>query len=42
MEIAEFSGPVLEAGDDDFESARKIWNGDIQASQPSSPGLTAV
>jgi FAD/FMN-containing dehydrogenase len=30
MEIAEFSGAVLEAGDEDFESARQIWNGDIQ------------
>jgi FAD/FMN-containing dehydrogenase len=30
MEIAEFSGAVLEAGDDGFETARQIWNGDIQ------------
>ena len=30
MEIAEFSGVVLEPGDEDFETARLIWNGDIQ------------
>jgi FAD/FMN-containing dehydrogenase len=30
MEIAEFSGAVLEPGDEDFETARQIWNGDIQ------------
>ena len=30
MEIAEFSGAVLEPGDEDFETARLIWNGDIQ------------
>jgi FAD/FMN-containing dehydrogenase len=30
MEIAEFSGAVLEPGDDGFETARLIWNGDIQ------------
>jgi FAD/FMN-containing dehydrogenase len=30
MEIASFSGTVLEAGDDGFETARQIWNGDIQ------------
>ena len=30
MEIAGFLGDVLEAGDDGFEAARQIWNGDIQ------------
>jgi FAD/FMN-containing dehydrogenase len=30
MEIASFSGTVLQAGDDGFETARQIWNGDIQ------------
>lgn len=30
MEIAGFLGEVLEAGDEGFESARQIWNGDIQ------------
>jgi FAD/FMN-containing dehydrogenase len=30
MEIAEFSGAVFEPGDDGFETARQIWNGEIQ------------
>lgn len=30
MEIAGFSGVVLEAGDEGFEIARQIWNADIQ------------
>src|SRR5215218_4927733 len=30
MEIAGFLGETLEAGDDRFEAARQIWNGDIQ------------
>ena len=30
MDIAGFSGAVLEAGDEDYEAARQIWNGDIQ------------
>jgi FAD/FMN-containing dehydrogenase len=30
MEIAGFLGAVLDADDDGFEAARKIWNGDIQ------------
>jgi FAD/FMN-containing dehydrogenase len=30
MEIAGFSGDVLEAGDEGYEPARQIWNGDIQ------------
>jgi FAD/FMN-containing dehydrogenase len=30
MEIARFLGEVLEAGDEGFENARQIWNGEIQ------------
>jgi FAD/FMN-containing dehydrogenase len=30
MNIASFSGTVLQAGDEGFETARQIWNGDIQ------------
>jgi len=30
MEIPGFLGAVLEPGDDGFETARQIWNGDIQ------------
>ena len=30
MEIAGFLGAVLEPGDERFETARQIWNGDIQ------------
>ena len=30
MEIAGFLGAVLQAGDEGFETARQIWNGDIQ------------
>jgi FAD/FMN-containing dehydrogenase len=30
MEIAGFTGSVLVPGDERFESARQIWNGDIQ------------
>ncbi len=30
MEIAGFTGRVLQPGDDGYEEARKIWNGDIQ------------
>ena len=30
MEIAGFLGAVLEAGDEGFDTARQIWNGDIQ------------
>jgi FAD/FMN-containing dehydrogenase len=30
MEIAGFLGEVLEAGDEGFENARQIWNGEIQ------------
>jgi FAD/FMN-containing dehydrogenase len=35
MEIAGFLGEVLEAGDESFESARQIWNGEIQL-QPAA------
>ena len=30
MEIEGFLGAVLEPGDEDYETARQIWNGDIQ------------
>ena len=30
MNIASFSGTVLREGDEEFETARQIWNGDIQ------------
>ncbi|HKA83559.1 MAG TPA: FAD-binding oxidoreductase [Acidimicrobiales bacterium] len=30
MELEGFLGPVLEPGDDGYEAARQIWNGDIQ------------
>jgi FAD/FMN-containing dehydrogenase len=30
MNIASFSGTVLQVGDEGFETARQIWNGDIQ------------
>jgi FAD/FMN-containing dehydrogenase len=30
MEIGTFVGEVLEAGDEGFDAARQIWNGDIQ------------
>ena len=41
MKIDGFLGAVLEPGDDGYEAARHIWNGDIK--RPSSwPGALSV
>ena len=42
VEIAGFSGTVLAAGDDGFDTARQIWNGDIQRRPAVIAGCTGT
>ncbi|MGY1640877.1 FAD-binding oxidoreductase [Geodermatophilus sp. SYSU D00703] len=42
MEIAGFSGAVLEPGDEGFETARQLWNGDVQRKPAVIAGCTGT
>jgi FAD/FMN-containing dehydrogenase len=42
MEIEGFFGPVFEPGDDGYEAARQIWNGDIQRRPALIAGCTGT
>jgi FAD/FMN-containing dehydrogenase len=42
MEIAGFSGAVLQPGDEGFETARRIWNGDVDRKPAVIAGCTGT